>query len=351
MFKKILVANRGEIALRIIRACRDLGIETVAVYSEADKDAIHVRLADEAICIGPAPAAESYLNIPGIISAADITAADAVHPGYGFLAENPSFAEVCESCRLTFIGPTSEQIRRMGDKAAARAAMAAAGVPIVPGSPGAVKTVHDAAAAARAAGYPVIIKALAGGGGKGMRVVESEAELKDRFTMAQTEAQAAFGNGDVYVERYLKTPRHVEFQIMGDTHGGCVHLFERDCTVQRRHQKLIEESPSPALNPDLRARMGAAALSGARAINYRGAGTMEFLLDQDGRFFFMEMNTRLQVEHPVTEAVTGLDLVREQIRIAAGEPLGFSQDTVALRGHAIECRINAEDVEKDFRPS
>jgi acetyl-CoA carboxylase biotin carboxylase subunit len=351
MFRKILIANRGEIALRVIRACRDLGIETVAVFSEADRNSIHVRLADEAVCIGPAPASESYLNIARIISAAEITAADAVHPGYGFLSENPSFAEVCESCHLTFIGPTSEQIRRMGDKAAARATMLAAGVPIVPGSDGPVRTADEAIAAARLTGYPVIVKALAGGGGRGMRVVESELELREKLSMAQTEAQAAFGNGDVYLERYLRRPRHVEIQILGDQHGNCVHLFERDCSVQRRHQKLIEESPSPAVTPTLREAMGSAALAGARAINYAGAGTMEFLLDEDGSFYFMEMNTRLQVEHPVTEAVTGLDLVKEQIRVAAGEPLGYTQEAIQLRGHSIECRINAEDPDKDFRPA
>jgi acetyl-CoA carboxylase biotin carboxylase subunit len=351
MFRKILIANRGEIALRVIRACRDLGIETVAVFSEADRNSIHVRLADESICIGPAPASESYLNIARIISAAEITAADAVHPGYGFLSENPSFAEVVESCHLTFIGPTSEQIRRMGDKAAARATMLAAGVPIVPGSDGPVRTPDEAIAAARVTGYPVIVKALAGGGGRGMRVVESELELREKLSMAQTEAQAAFGNGDVYLERYLRRPRHVEIQILGDTHGNCVHLFERDCSVQRRHQKLIEESPSPAVNDALRKAMGDAALAGARAINYAGAGTMEFLLDEDGSFYFMEMNTRLQVEHPVTEAVTGLDLVKEQIRVAAGEPLGYGQADIKLRGHSIECRINAEDPDKDFRPA
>jgi acetyl-CoA carboxylase biotin carboxylase subunit len=351
MFKKILIANRGEIALRVIRACRDLGIETVAVFSEADRDSIHVRLADEAVCIGPAPSRESYLNIPRIISAAEITAAEAIHPGYGFLSENPHFAEVVESCGLTFIGPTSEQIRRMGDKSMARQTMAAAGVPVVPGSAGPVRTVAEAEAAAKATGYPLIIKALAGGGGRGMRVVDAETDLKDRYSTAQAEAQAAFNNGDVYIERYLRRPRHVEIQVLGDRHGNVVHLFERDCSVQRRHQKLIEESPSPAVTPELRRRMGDAALTGARAIDYIGAGTFEFLLDEDGSFYFMEMNTRLQVEHPVTEIVTGLDLVREQIRVAAGEPLGYGQDDVVLRGHAIECRVNAEDPNHDFRPS
>jgi acetyl-CoA carboxylase biotin carboxylase subunit len=351
MFKKILIANRGEIALRVIRACRDLGIETVAVYSEADRESIHVRLADEAICIGPAPSRESYLNIPRIISAAEITAAEAIHPGYGFLSENPHFAEVVESCGLTFIGPTSEQIRRMGDKSMARQTMAAAGVPVVPGSAGPVKSVAEAEEAAKATGYPLIIKALAGGGGRGMRVVDSGAELRDRYATAQAEARSAFNNDDVYIERYLRRPRHVEIQVLGDRHGNVVHLFERDCSVQRRHQKLIEESPSPAVTPELRRRMGDAALTGSRAIRYVGAGTFEFLLDEDGSFYFMEMNTRLQVEHPVTEVVTGLDLVREQIRVAAGEPLGYGQDDIVLRGHAIECRVNAEDPNHDFRPS
>jgi acetyl-CoA carboxylase biotin carboxylase subunit len=351
MFKKILIANRGEIALRVIRACRDLGIETVAVYSEADRDSIHVRLADEAVCIGPSPGAESYLNIPRLISAAEITAAEAVHPGYGFLAENASFAEVCESCHLTFIGPTSEQIRRMGDKSLAREAMVEAGVAVVPGSPGPVQTLEEASKAASEIGFPVIIKAVAGGGGRGMRVVETAEELESRLTMAQAEAQASFGNGAVYLERYLKGPRHVEIQVLGDRHGRCVHVFERDCSVQRRHQKLLEESPSPAVHDDLRRRMGEAALSGVRSIGYVGAGTMEFLLDSRGQFYFMEMNTRLQVEHPVTEAVSGLDLVKEQIRLAAGEPLGYRQSDLSLKGHAMECRINAEDPERDFRPA
>ena len=351
MFKKILIANRGEIALRIIRACRDLGIETVAVYSEADRDSIHVRLANEAVCIGPAASRDSYLNIPRIISAAEITAAEAIHPGYGFLSENPQFAEVVESCGIVFIGPTSEQIRRMGDKAMARQTMAAAGVPVVPGSAGPVRTAEEAIETSASTGFPLIIKALAGGGGRGMRVVEEESELVDRFNTARAEAEAAFGNGDVYIERYLRRPRHVEIQLLGDRHGNCVQLFERDCSVQRRHQKLIEESPSPAVDPELRRKMGEAALVGARAIGYVGAGTIEFLLDEDGRFYFMEMNTRLQVEHPVTEIITGLDLVRSQIRVAAGEPLEFTQADLSIHGHAIECRINAEDPAHDFRPS
>ncbi len=351
MFKKILVANRGEIAVRVIRACREMGIASVAVYSEADADSLHVRLADEAVCIGPGPAPESYLHVPRIISAAEVTGADAVHPGYGFLSENADFAEVCESCRITFIGPTSDQIRAMGDKANAREAMVRAGVPVVPGTDGPVERPEDAVEEAARIGFPVIIKAVAGGGGKGMRVAKSREEFVDQFRMARTEAQAAFGNGDVYVERYLARPRHVEIQILGDRHGNLIHLGERDCSVQRRHQKLIEESPSPAVTPELRRRFGEAALAGARAIDYVGAGTIEFLLDENGEFYFMEMNTRLQVEHPVTEWVTGLDLVAEQIRAAAGEPLSVTQDMVRLRGHAIECRVNAEDPDHNFRPS
>ncbi len=351
MFKKILVANRGEIAVRVIRACRELGIGSVAVYSEADADSLPVRLADEAVCVGPSPSPDSYLNVPRIISAAEVTGADAIHPGYGFLSENPDFAEVCESCGITFIGPTSAQIRAMGDKANAREAMSAAGVPVVPGTDGPVEAAETAVGEAERIGYPVIIKAVAGGGGKGMRVARDPGELAEQFRMARAEAQAAFGNGAVYIERYLARPRHVEIQILGDRHGGLIHLGERDCSVQRRHQKLIEEPPSPAVTPELRARFGEAALAGARAIGYVGAGTMEFLLDETGHFYFMEMNTRLQVEHPVTEWVTGLDLVAEQIRAAAGEPLSVTQEQVRLRGHAIECRINAEDPDHNFRPS
>ncbi len=351
MFSKILVANRGEIAVRVIRACRELGIRSVAVYSEADADSLHVRLADEGVCIGPPPAPESYLNVPRIISAAEVTGADAIHPGYGFLSENADFAEVCTSCRISFIGPTGAQIRAMGDKASARAAMSAAGVPVVPGTDGPVDDPEVAVKQAEGFGFPVIIKAVAGGGGKGMRVARSAAEFLEQFQMARSEAQAAFGNGSVYVERYLARPRHVEIQILGDRHGNLIHLGERDCSVQRRHQKLIEESPSPAVTPDLRRRMGEAALLGARAIDYEGVGTIEFLLDETGEFYFMEMNTRLQVEHPVTEWVTGLDLVAEQIRAAAGEPLSVTQDQVRLRGHAIECRLNAEDPDHNFRPS
>ncbi|HEV8410112.1 MAG TPA: acetyl-CoA carboxylase biotin carboxylase subunit [Gemmatimonadaceae bacterium] len=350
MFKKILIANRGEIALRVIRACRELGIETVAVYSEADRESLHVRFADDDVCIGPAPARESYLKIPRIIAAAEITGADAIHPGYGFLAENAEFAEICAASKITFIGPTPEQIRTMGDKAAARATMIANGVPVVPGTPGPVEEVEDALQYAVKMGFPVIIKAAAGGGGKGMRVARDAEEFTRSFQMARSEALSAFGNGSVYVEKYLERPRHIEFQILGDTHGNCIHLGERDCSVQRRHQKLIEEAPSPAMTPALRKKMGDAAVLGAKSINYVGAGTMEMLLDEDGSYYFMEMNTRIQVEHPVTEMLTGVDLVKEQIRIAAGEKMSITE-TPVLRGHVIECRVNAEDPAKNFQPS
>jgi acetyl-CoA carboxylase biotin carboxylase subunit len=351
MFRKILVANRGEIAVRVIRTCREMGIATVAVYSEADRDSLHVRLADEAICIGPPPAPESYLNVPRIISAAEVTGADAIHPGYGFLSENADFSEVCESCRITFIGPSAEQIRAMGDKANARRTMSEAGVPITPGTEGPVRSVEEALEEADRIGFPIIVKAVAGGGGKGMRVATSAGEFADLFRMARTEAEAAFGNGAVYLERYLPRPRHIEMQVLGDRYGNVVHLGERDCSVQRRHQKLIEETPSPAVTPELRRKLGEAAVSGARSIGYVGAGTLEFLLDASGAFYFMEMNTRLQVEHPVTEMVTGLDLVGLQIRTAAGEPLPFRQRDLLFRGHAVECRINAEDPGHNFRPS
>ena len=350
MFKKILIANRGEIALRVIRACRELGIETVAVYSEADRESLHVRFADDDVCIGPAPARESYLKIPRIIAAAEITGADAIHPGYGFLAENAEFAEICAASKITFIGPTPEQIRTMGDKAQARATMIANGVPVVPGTPGPVEEVEDALQYAVKMGFPVIIKAAAGGGGKGMRVARDAEEFTRSFQMARSEALSAFGNGSVYVEKYLERPRHIEFQILGDTHGNCIHLGERDCSVQRRHQKLIEEAPSPAMTPALRKKMGDAAVLGAKSINYVGAGTMEMLLDEDGSYYFMEMNTRIQVEHPVTEMLTGVDLVKEQIRIAAGEKMSITE-TPPLRGHVIECRVNAEDPAKNFQPS
>jgi len=351
MFHKVLIANRGEIAVRVIRACHELGLDTVAVYSEADRDSLHVHMAGEAVCIGPAPAPESYLNVPRIISAAEVTGADAIHPGYGFLSENADFSEVCESCRITFIGPTADQIRAMGDKANARETMKRAGVPIVPGTDDPIDDIDLAVREAERIGFPVIVKAVAGGGGKGMRVVRRADELPDMLRMAENEARSAFGNGAVYLERYLERPRHVEIQIMGDRDGRVIHLGERDCSVQRRHQKLIEESPSTAVTPELRRRMGEAALLGARSIRYAGAGTMEFLLDEDGKFYFMEMNTRLQVEHPVTEMVTGLDLVQEQIRVAAGEPLSMSQEAVQFRGHSIECRLNAEDPAHGFRPS
>ena len=350
MFKKVLIANRGEIALRVIRACRELGIQTVAVYSEADRESLHVRFADDDVCIGPAPARESYLKISRLIAAAEIAGADAIHPGYGFLAENAEFAETCAASGITFIGPTPDQIRMMGDKAAARAKMIEIGVPVVPGSPGPIEDVDEALAVAERAGFPVIIKAAAGGGGKGMRVAKDADEFPRAFQMARSEALAAFANGDVYVEKYLERPRHIEFQILGDTHGNVIHLGERDCSVQRRHQKLIEEAPSPAMTPALRERMGEAAVRGAKSINYVGAGTIEMLLDTDGSFYFMEMNTRIQVEHPVTEMLTGVDLVKEQIRVAAGEPMR-AKETPPLRGHVIECRVNAEDPFKNFQPS
>jgi acetyl-CoA carboxylase biotin carboxylase subunit len=350
MFKKVLVANRGEIALRVIRACKELDIETVAIYSEADRESLHVRFADDDVCIGPAPARESYLRIARIIAAAEITGADAIHPGYGFLAENAEFAETCTASNITFIGPTAQQIRLMGDKAAARKTMQEVGVPIVPGTPGPVADVDEALAFAKDIGFPVIIKAAAGGGGKGMRVAKSAEEFSRSFSMARSEAMSAFGNDDVYVEKYLSRPRHIEFQVMGDQHGNVLHLGERDCSIQRRHQKLIEEAPSPAVTPDLRERMGSDAVKGAKAIDYVGAGTIEMLLDEDGSYYFMEMNTRIQVEHPVTEMLTGIDLVKEQIRVAAGEELSF-KELPPLRGHVIECRINAEDPSRSFQPS
>ncbi len=351
MFRKVLIANRGEIALRVIRACRELGVQTVAVYSEADRESLHVRFADDDVCVGPPPGRLSYLRIPNLIAAAEITGADAIHPGYGFLAENAEFAATCAASNITFIGPTPDQIRQMGDKATARRLAKEAGVPTVPGTPDTIDDPEEALAAAEAIGFPVIIKATAGGGGKGMRVAHDAEQFQQLFTLAQNEALAAFGNGAVYVEKYLTSPRHVEIQVLGDTHGAVVHLGERDCTVQRRHQKLIEESPSPALTPELRRRMGEAAVRLAAAINYVGAGTLEFLLDRDGSFYFMEMNTRIQVEHPVTEMVTSFDLVKDQIRVAAGERLSFRGSGESLRGHAIECRINAEDPYRNFQPS
>ncbi len=350
MFKKVLVANRGEIALRVIRACKELDIETVAIYSEADRESLHVRFADDDVCIGPPPARESYLRIARIIAAAEITGADAIHPGYGFLAENAEFAETCAASNITFIGPTAQQIRVMGDKAAARKTMQEVGVPIVPGTPGPVEDPDEALEFAKEIGFPVIIKAAAGGGGKGMRVAKSAEEFSRSFSLARSEALSAFSNDEVYVEKYLSRPRHIEFQIIGDQHGNVMHLGERDCSIQRRHQKLIEEAPSPAVTPLLRQQMGDAAVKGAKAIDYVGAGTIEMLLDEDGSFYFMEMNTRIQVEHPVTEMLTGIDLVKEQIRVAAGERLSFSE-MPPLRGHVIECRINAEDPARSFQPS
>jgi len=349
LFKKVLIANRGEIALRIIRACRELGVRTVAVYSEADRHSLHVRFADEAVCIGPPPSKESYLNIPRLIAAAEVTNADAVHPGYGFLAENAGFAEICTTSGLTFIGPKAESILAMGDKALARETMHKAGVPIVPGSNGVISDFNEAKRIAGDIGYPIIIKATAGGGGRGMRIVREPGDLENSFRTASHEAETAFGNPSVYVERYLEEPRHVEIQVMGDRHGNVVHYGERDCSIQRRHQKLVEESPSPAITQDIREAMGTAAVKGAKGVHYEGAGTIEFLLDKHRNFYFMEMNTRIQVEHPVTEEVMGLDLVKAQIEVAAGERL--KKVTPRPQSHVIECRINAEDPNHDFRPS
>ena len=350
MFKKILIANRGEIALRVIRTCKEMGIQTVAVYSEADRNSLHVTFADEAVCIGPPPSKESYLKIPLVISAAQITGADAIHPGYGFLAENSEFSEICADSNIKFIGPSPTMIDLMGDKAKAKDTMKANGVPVIPGSDGVVATAQEALKLANEMGYPVIVKAVAGGGGKGMRVVLEEAALENAFMMARTEAEAAFANGDVYIEKYIENPRHVEVQIVGDQFGNVYHYGERDCSVQRRHQKLIEEAPSPIVTPELRAKMGEAAVRGAKAVNYEGAGTIEFLVDKNKNFYFMEMNTRIQVEHPVSEIIHDVDLIRQQILAAAGEKL----DSLPLpepRGHAIEFRINAEDPEHNFRPS
>jgi len=349
LFKKVLIANRGEIALRIIRACRELGVRTVAVYSEADRYSLHVRFADEAVCIGPPPSKESYLNIPRLIAAAEVTNADAVHPGYGFLAENAGFAEICTTSGLTFIGPKAESISAMGDKALARETMHKAGVPIVPGSNGVISDFNEAKRIAGDIGYPIIIKATAGGGGRGMRIVREPGDLENSFRTASHEAETAFGNPSVYVERYLEEPRHVEIQVMGDRHGNVVHYGERDCSIQRRHQKLVEESPSPAITQDIREAMGTAAVKGAKGVHYEGAGTIEFLLDKHRNFYFMEMNTRIQVVHPVTEEVMGLDLVKAQIEVAAGERL--KKVTPRPQSHVIECRINAEDPNHDFRPS
>jgi len=351
MFKKILVANRGEIALRIIRACREMGIKTVAVHSEADADSLHVRYADEAICIGPAPVSKSYLNIPAIITAAEITAAEAIHPGYGFLAENAHFGDCCAECHIKFIGPSPVVIRKMGDKVQARLTMQQAGVPVVPGSDGVIKSEKEAIQLAQKIGYPVIIKAAAGGGGKGIRIAHTDVSLVNTCHTAMAEAETAFGNPDIYIEKYMEEPRHVEIQILGDEYGNIHTLGERDCTIQRRYQKLIEESPSPALTPELRARIAEMAHLSAKSVNYTNAGTVEFLLDRDNKFYFMEVNTRIQVEHPVTEMVTGLDIVKEQIRSAAGQEFLLPKRELGLRGHAIECRINAEDPDRNFAPS
>ncbi len=350
MFKKILIANRGEVAMRVIFACRELGIKTVAVYSEADEHSLHVRFADEDVCIGPARSADSYLNVPAVISAAEITGADAIHPGYGFLSESAYLAEVCEACHIKFIGPDPQVIRLMGDKARARRVMKKAGVPILPGSDGPVESEEKALKVAKEIGYPVIVKATNGGGGRGMRVVRAASELSHAVKTAQREAEAAFGVGDVYIEKYVESPRHIEFQVLGDQYGNVIHLGERECSIQRRHQKLLEESPSPALSEKMRRKMGSIVIDAAKAVQYTNAGTFEFLMDSDGRFYFMEANTRLQVEHPVTEMVTGIDIVKEQIRVAAGERLKFRQGDIVFTGHSIECRINAEDPET-FVPS
>ena len=351
MIKKVLIANRGEIAVRIIRACREMGIETVAVYSEADREALHTKLADEAVCIGPAASSESYLSMDRIISATIVTGADAIHPGFGFLSENAKFAELCERCHITFIGPKAKVIASLGNKQEARNTMITAGVPVIPGSEKSVCEVMEGAEMADRIGYPVIIKAVLGGGGKGMRTAYSPEEFEQSFQTAQKEAQMAFGDGTMYIEHYVENPRHIEFQILADHYGNVIHLGERDCSIQRNHQKMIEESPSVALSEELRAEMGKAAVKVAKAAGYVNAGTIEFLLDKNGSFYFMEMNTRIQVEHPVTEWVTGIDLVKEQIRIASGEKLSYTQEEVRLDGHAIECRINAENPEKGFRPS
>ncbi len=351
MFDKILIANRGEIAVRIIRACREMGIETVAIYSEADKEALHTQLADEAICIGKAAAKDSYLDIKRIISAAIIAGANAIHPGFGFLSENSHFSLVCEECNITFIGPTGDMMDKMGNKSQARETMIAHNIPVVPGSEGAVSDTEEGLEIAKTIGYPVIIKASAGGGGRGMRIARNSDELVHSFETASSEARNAFGDDTMYIEKYVENPRHIEFQILADNFGNTVHLGERDCSMQRRHQKVLEESPSAAINDELRRAMGDVAVKAAKSIQYRNAGTVEFLVSASGEFYFIEMNTRIQVEHPVTEMVTGIDLIKEQIRIAHGEPLGYTQDDVKIKGHAIECRINAEDPSKGFRPS
>ena len=351
MIEKILIANRGEIAVRVIRACREMGIRTVAVYSEADKDALHTQLADEAVCIGPAPSAESYLNMQNIISATLVSGADAIHPGFGFLSENRKFAELCEQCKITYIGPDSKVISALGNKSVARNTMVEAGVPVIPGSKEPVYTVEEGEKIAGEIGYPIIVKAALGGGGKGMRVAQTPDEFQASFQTAQKEAQMAFGDGTMYLEHFVEHPRHIEFQILADKYGNVIHLGERDCSIQRNHQKMIEESPSEALTPELRQKMGEAAVKAAKAAHYTNAGTIEFLLEKSGAFYFMEMNTRIQVEHPVTEWVTGIDLIKEQIKIADGQRLKLQQKDIKITGHAIECRINAENPEKNFRPS
>lgn len=350
MFKKVLVANRGEIALRIIRACHELGIKTVAVYSQADEDSLHVQLANEAYCVGPAQSGKSYLNVANIMSVALMTGADAIHPGYGFLAENAAFADICADHQIKFIGPSAQMINMMGDKATAKKTMGDVGVPVVPGLDGTVADAELVRAWAKHAGYPIIIKATAGGGGKGMRLVNEESEVETQLEMARAEAKAAFGNDQVYIEKYIINPRHVEFQVLADQFGNVVHLGERDCSIQRRHQKLLEEAPSPVVTPEIREKIGNIILKAIRKIGYEGVGTIELLCDNELNFYFMEMNTRIQVEHPVTELITGIDLIKEQIRVAAGESLRFTQEDVVLRGHAIECRINAEDPDKNFMP-
>ena len=350
MFNKILIANRGEIAVRIIRACREMGIRTVAVYSEADKDCLHTLLADEAICIGPAPSSQSYLNMERILSATVAMKADAIHPGFGFLSENARFAKLCQQCNITFIGPSAEIINRMGNKSEARNTMMQAGVPVVPGSKEPVYTAEDGLVMAKEIGFPVMIKASSGGGGKGMRISRSEEDFTEHFNAAQLESVKGFSDDTMYIEKYIEKPRHVEFQIMGDKFGHVVHLGERDCSIQRRHQKVMEESPCEVISPKLRKKMGEFAVKAAKAVNYENAGTIEFLLDKDKNFYFMEMNTRIQVEHPVTELVSGIDLIKEQIRVAAGEPLSVSQEDIQIKGHAIECRINAENPKKHFMP-
>lgn len=350
MFKKVLIANRGEIALRILRACHELGIKTVAVYSQADEESLHVQLADEAYCVGPAPSAKSYLNVPNIMSVALLSGADAIHPGYGFLSENAAFAEICQEHRIKFIGPSAEVIRMMGDKATAKKTMADFGVPVITGTDGLASDIDLIKAWAKHAGYPVIIKATAGGGGKGMRIVEQEYDLAHQLQMAQNEAKAAFGNDGVYVEKFIKNPRHIEFQVLADQYGNVVHLGERDCSIQRRHQKLLEEAPSPVMTEEIRERVGQVVLKAMRKVGYEGVGTIEFLFDEDMNFYFMEMNTRIQVEHPVTEMITGIDLLKQQIMVAAGETLTLTQEDIQFKGHAIECRINAENPDKNFMP-